>query len=254
MEVLLEAGRTRAKSNVDQRPNQEKHNRRIMEEQMNEVTRDTIVSAPRRSLLGRLAGTMTIGLAALTTTRARAETDAARSDGADWPGKLNGRHRQLVDAYEVNAGFPLAFAYSFLLVDPAPGSALSLVVLRHAAFPIALNSAMWEKYKIGESFKIVDPETKAPAVKNPFLQPKPGVLPIDDMAVDRLLAKGTVFGACNIAFVVLSKMLAGKAGVSADEAAKEWAANVVPGITIIRSGTWGVNRAQEAGCTYCAGG
>ena len=58
---------------------------------------------------------------------------------------------------------------------------------------------MWEKYKIGESFKIVDPETKAPAVKNPFFQPKPGVLPMDDMAVDRLLAKGTVFGACNVA-------------------------------------------------------
>jgi hypothetical protein len=53
---------------------------------------------------------------------------------------------------------------------------------------------------------------------------------------------------------VQSKMLAGNAGVSADEAAREWAANVVPGITIIPSGTWGVNRAQEAGCTYCAGG
>ena len=51
-----------------------------------------------------------------------------------------------------------------------------------------------------------------------------------------------------------AEMLAGIAGVSADEAAKEWAANVVPGITIIPSGTWGVNRAQEAGCTYCAGG
>jgi metal-dependent amidase/aminoacylase/carboxypeptidase family protein len=41
---------------------------------------------------------------------------------------------------------------------------------------------------------------------------------------------------------------------NADDAAKEWAANVVPGITIIPSGTWGVNRAQEAGCSYCAGG
>ena len=39
-----------------------------------------------------------------------------------------------------------------------------------------------------------------------------------------------------------------------EEAAREWAANVVPGVTIIPSGTWGVNRAQEAGCTYCAGG
>ena len=30
--------------------------------------------------------------------------------------------------------------------------------------------------------------------------------------------------------------------------------DVIPGITIIPSGTWGVNRAQESGCTYCAGG
>jgi len=32
------------------------------------------------------------------------------------------------------------------------------------------------------------------------------------------------------------------------------AANVIPGITLIPSGTWGLNRAQEHGCTYCAGG
>ena len=74
------------------------------------------------------------------------------------------------------------------------------------------------------------------------------------IAVDRLMAKGTIFGGCNVALVFLSKMVAGNAGVSADEAAKEWAANVIPGITIIPSGTWGVNRAQEGGCTYCAGG
>jgi hypothetical protein len=80
------------------------------------------------------------------------------------------------------------------------------------------------------------------------------VLPIDGMAVDRLLADGTVFGACDVALKVQSKMLAGNAGLSADDAAKEWAANVVPGITILPSGTWGVNRAQEAGCTYCTGG
>jgi hypothetical protein len=113
---------------------------------------------------------------------------------------------------------------------------------------------MWEKYKIGGSFKIIDPETKAPAVKNPFLHPKAGVLPIDDIALDRLLARGVIFGACNVALQVQSKMLAGNAGVSAEEAAKEWAANVVPRITIIPSGTWGVNRAQEGGCSYCAGG
>jgi hypothetical protein len=77
---------------------------------------------------------------------------------------------------------------------------------------------------------------------------------VDDFAIDRLLERGVVFGASNIALQIQSKMLAGNAGVTAEEAAKEWAANVIPGITIVPSGTWGVNRAQEAGCTYCAGG
>jgi len=113
---------------------------------------------------------------------------------------------------------------------------------------------MWAKYKIGESFKIIDPETNAPAVKNPFLYPKPGVLLGDDTAIDRLIEKGTLVGACNVALQGQSRKLAGKAGVSGDEAAKEWAANVLPGITMIPSGVWGVNRAQEAGCTYCSGG
>ena len=125
-----------------------------------------------------------------------------------------------------------------------------MVVLRHTALPLALDHPMWQKYKIGQSFSILDPETKAPAVKNPFLQPKPGVLVMDDFAIDRLLANG----ACDMALKLLSGKLAGNAGVSAEEAAKEWAANVIPGITLIPSGTWGLNRAQEHGCTYCAGG
>lgn len=217
---------------------------------MIDLARDNDVT-PRRRFFGRLGGVAVLGLAGLVPKPLRAQVPAARADGPDWPGALKGRHRQVVDAYEANSGFPLAFAYTFLAPNE---SATAVVVLRHGAFPIALDNAMWEKYKIGESFKIIDPETKAPAKKNPFLRPKAGVLPVDDMALDRLLARGVVFGACNVALQVQSKMLASNAGVGAEEAAKEWAANVIPGITIIPSGTWGVNRAQEGGCTYCAGG
>jgi hypothetical protein len=207
--------------------------------------------APRRGFFRRFGGAMALGLAGLGSKPLFAQTQAADVDGPNWPGALQGRHRQVVDAYEANAGFPLAFAYTFLVPNK---SATAVVVLRHGAFPIALGNAMWEKYKIGESLKIIDPETKASAIKNPFLRPKPGVLLADDFAIDRLLERGVVFGACNMALQVQSKMLAGNAGVTAEEAAKEWAANVIPGITIIPSGTWGVNRAQELGCTYCAGG
>lgn len=215
---------------------------------LNQGTSDIV---PRRGFFRRFGGAMALGFAGLASNPLSAQTSTAASDGPNWPGNLQGRHRQVVDAYAANAGFPLAFAYTFLVPNE---SAVAVVVLRHEAFPIALGNAMWEKYKIGAALKIIDPETQAPAIKNPFLHPKPGVLLVDDFALDRLLARGVVFGACNIALHVQSKMLAGNASVSAEEAAKEWTANVVPGITIIPSGTWGVNRAQEAGCTYCAGG
>ena len=221
---------------------------------MNTLNAGTAHGAPRRNLF-RLAGATVLGLAGLASAASRAEAATpVAGHGPDWPGKLKGRHRQVVDAYTVNDGRPLAFASTFLLTDAAPSSATSVVILRAQAVPVALDSAIWEKYKIGESLKIIDPEIKAAAVKNPFLNPKPGVLLTDDMAIDRLLGKGVVFGACNIALHGLSKQLASNAGVSADDAAKEWAANLVPGITLLPSGVWGVNRAQEAGCTYCAGG
>jgi hypothetical protein len=209
----------------------------------------------RRRIFSRVtSAAAALGLAALLPVRSVAQAEVPDPDGPLWPGTLTGRHRQVVDAYDVNDGHPLAFAWTFLAPNASPGAATAVVVLRHTAFPIALNSAMWEKYKIGASLKIIDPETKALAVKNPFLDAKAGVLPFDGMAIDRLLATGTVIGACNVALRGLSKKLGRKLGLGPDDAAKEWAANLVPGVTILPSGTWAVNRAQEAGCTYCSGG
>ena len=213
---------------------------------LNEHTTDV---TPRRGFFGRIAAMSALGLFGLATTSARAQP--AQSDGPDWPGALKGRHRQVFDIYEINGGFPLGFTNNFLAPNE---SATAVMIFRHNGVPYALASAMWEKYKVGESFKIIDPETKAPAVKNPWFQPKPGVLNNNDMALDRLLAKGTVMGACAVALRGQSRRLAANAGVTAEEALKEWTANLIPGVTVIPSGTWGVNRAQEAGCTYCAGG
>lgn len=223
----------------------------------------TIAPTPRRNFLGRLAaGTAALGLAAFTpvTACAAEKTDSTASDttskSTEWPGTLKGKHKQLVDAFAFNEGFPLAFAFTFLLPYPATdaSAASAVVVLRHTAFPLALTDAIWAKYKIGKTFNIIDPTTKAPAVRNAFYHAPPGSLEIEDMAIDKLMTRGTTFGACNVALHFLSGKLAGNAGVTADEAAKEWTAGIIPGMTVIPSGTWGVNRAQEAGCTYCAGG
>jgi hypothetical protein len=217
-----------------------------MEEPMNDAGSNH--SAPRRGLVGRMAGMAAMGLAGLLPARSGAQP---AHDAADWPGKLPGRHRQVVDGYQINGGSPLEWAHNFLATSDAASVA---IILRAGALPIALNNAMWAKYKIGESEKINDPETKAAAVKNPYFEPKPGALRNDNSAIDKLLARGTVFGACNLALRGHARRLAKNAGVTAEEAAKEFTANIIPGITVIPSGVWGVNRAQEAGCTYCTGG
>jgi hypothetical protein len=203
----------------------------------------------RRGLFGRLAGLMTLGAAVATTARAATDGD----DGPHWPGVLKGRHKQLVDGTAINDGTPLGYAHTFLMTNPGPDAASAVVVLRAKATPIALKHEMWVKYKIGETLKIDDPETKTLAAKNPYLQPKPGVLVNDQMAIDRLIARGAIIGACNVALTGLSKRLAHNAGLTPEEALKDLVANVVPGVTVIPAGTWGVNRAQEAGCTYCVG-
>jgi hypothetical protein len=204
---------------------------------------------PRRSFFRRIAAVSALGLIGFGATPTRAQS--AESDGPDWPGPLKGRHKQVFDAYDINGGSPLGFTNNFLTPNE---SATAVLVFRHKGTPYALGSAIWEKYKIGESFQIPDPETKAPAVKNPWFQPKPGVLANSEAALDRLLARGTVMGVCSVSFRNQARRLAPNAGVTPEEALKEWTANLIPGVTVIPSGTWGVNRAQEAGCTYCAAG
>jgi intracellular sulfur oxidation DsrE/DsrF family protein len=221
----------------------------MREEQMGDLNQDRTNVAPRRNFFGRIAAMSALGLFGFASATARAQP--APSDGPDWPGTLKGRHRQVFDVYDINEGFPLGFANNFLTPNE---SATAVMIFRHKGLPYAIGSAMWEKYKIGETFKIIDPETKAPAVKNPYFQPKPGALANSEAALDRLLAKGTVMGACGVALRGQSRRLAANAGVTAEEALQEWTANLIPGVTVVPSGTWAVNRAQEAGCTYCAGG
>ena len=111
---------------------------------MTDLTRGNNDIARRRGFFRRFGGAVALGLAAFAPKPLYAQTKAEDVDGANWPGTLPGRHRQVVDAFAMNDGFPLAFAWSFLVPNK---SATAVVVLRHGAFPIALDHAMWERYK-----------------------------------------------------------------------------------------------------------
>ena len=80
---------------------------------MDRRTDPSDVVTPRRSFFARIAASaMAIGLTGLGSAPARAAAGA--DDGPDWPRTLKGRHRQVVDAYAANDGFPLAFAFTFV--------------------------------------------------------------------------------------------------------------------------------------------
>ena len=122
-----------------------------------------------------------------------------------------------------------------------------------------MGNQLWEKYKFGEMFKIDDEATKAPAVKNPFWQPKPGTFKVPafgevQIGINELQASGVMFCVCDVALTVFSAVAAGGGKQDPETVKKEWLAGLLPGIQLVPSGIWAVGRAQEHGCAYCFAG
>ena len=218
-------------------------------------------STPRRGFLGRLtAGTLAVmGVASVDPRTLEAEPHfGAGAD--DWLNGITGTYRQFFDAVSVNDGFPLSFAMTFMNTIgetyKVPDKDISAVVgLRHFSIPLAFNDGIWAKYKLGEMFKVNDPATKAPAVRNPYAYAKEGELLFPGMAYEKLQARGVIFTVCNVALTVLSGMAAGAAGLPKEGAKQDWQAGMFKGATVVPSGVFAVNRAQKkGGCTYCYAG
>jgi len=217
-------------------------------------------STHRRGFLGRLtAGTLAvIGVAGVDPRSVKPEPlFGAGAD--DWLAGITGTHRQFFDGVTVNEVFPFGFALTFMNTIgetyKVPDKDITAVVgLRHFAIPLAFNNDIWAKYKLGDMFKINDPVTKQPAVRNPYAYAKEGELLFPGMAFEKLQARGVIFTCCNVALTVLSGMAAGAAGLPKENAKQEWLAGMFKGVNVVPSGVLAVNRAQKKGCTYCYAG
>jgi intracellular sulfur oxidation DsrE/DsrF family protein len=212
----------------------------------------------RRDFLGLAAVAAAAGLgAALPVTQAAAATDPS-TDFTRWLDSIPGKYRQLYDMPELNNGMGLAWSWVYLLTGAqgygVPESDLGVVIiLRHDALPLAFNDSVWAKYKLGEVFKIDDPETKAPALRNPYWL-KPGALPIPDAGLQKLIDRGVRVAVCNMAITFYSGMVAQKAGLKHEDVMKDWVAAVQPGMTVVPSGVLAINGAVSRGCVYVFAG
>lgn len=215
-------------------------------------------ATPRRHFLGGIAAaTAALALGRWSPAQAASVDETAVDFDESWIGRIKGKHKQVFDCVSANDGFGAAFAMNYVdsykmahkLSDSDVTSVLSF---RHMAMPLALADSMWEKYRIGEFLGLKDPKTNAPATRNPYrdsVMMRPG-LTYEQMISDH----GVIVTACNMALGALSGMTAAKVGIAPDAAAKEWASALLPGVFLVPSGVYAVNRAQEAGCSYCYGG
>lgn len=210
---------------------------------------------PRRGFLGGLvagAGALLVGR--WSTAEASSLESTVIAD--EWISKIKGKYKQVFDVVSVGnafgAAYPLNFINSTKEATNAPDSDITAVaVFRHFAMPLMLKDSVWAKYKLGEVLDVKDPKTNAPAVRNVLRE----AIPLHNMSYEQLLAKpNVVVVACNLALTVISGMAAPKAGVTAEVAKREFTAGLLPGAVLSASGVYAVNRAQQAGCTYCFAG
>jgi hypothetical protein len=177
-----------------------------------------------------------------------------------WTDRLTGQHRQVFDAPEIADATVLHQARMFYVnyhevYNLSDADLRAVLVIRHEALPMVLGDAVWEHYDfIGKKItKLKDPTTGEWARRNPFLNAKPGdthALIWPDGGLDALIARGAIVLACNMAFNGFANTVATRTKQQAETVRAEFKAALVPGVTLVPSGIFGVIRAEQGGCSY----
>lgn len=219
---------------------------------------ETDANPNRRSFLTLAATTAAAGIGAVLPVAGSATAATPSTDHTKWLDGFDAKHKQVTDWPDLNNGMGLGYTFSFLLTAPvgygvAPSDVGAVLVIRHDTIPIALRDPVWAKYSLGEMFRITDPETKAPAVRNPFYL-KPGALPFPDAALQKLMERGVRVAACNLAITFWSSVVAQKMGKKHEEVMQDWLDAVYPGIAVVPSGVFACNAATSRGCQYLFAG
>ncbi len=209
--------------------------------------------------MNTLATTLGLAIASPLALEAKVDPDQQDTSGLEaWFDKIKGKHKIVFDSMTENEGHQVVFAYTFMTTNNKTGTLdqelSALVVLRNKAIPLAMDDASWKKYKLGKMFKIIDMAYNATAERNLYWDPKEGEMPEPGMSIKALQARGVLFCVCETALTLMSKQYARSKSLDPAEVKKEWIAGLIPGIQLVPSGVWAIDRAQEHGCSYCSAG
>ena len=195
---------------------------------------------PRRSFISQVtlgatgaAGVLALGSLPIESLGAQGATASSPTREAErwdmsWLEKINRPHRIVFDPTGSGemAIFQLgnwmqgfADAYGKADADLNP-----VIVFRHEAVGVVLTDAMQQR--LGRSTQTLS------------------------QSVDRLIARGVIVLACNLALRGQSHMLAERESIDQTEAHKQIRAGVRPGVFVMPNGVFAIGRAQDAGCGY----
>jgi hypothetical protein len=166
--------------------------------------------------------------------------------------RLTGKHKQVFDLMDLETGLVVvknwyeAHESVFGLKHPDVNG---LVAIAGKGFPVNASDALYQKYPIGELWKVNDLATGKPAVRNPFLagdgrglQAGAGVRPLQ--------ARGALFWMCNFALQMVSARIGNAVQRPPAEIYPEVRAGLNPGVIVVPAHTMLLGLAQERGFSY----
>ncbi len=169
-------------------------------------------------------------------------------------------HKQVFDAPEIADGTVLHQARMFFVnykevYNASESDLRAVLVIRHHGIPMVLGDEVWAHYPfIGKKItKLKDPTTGDWTRRNPFLHAKAGdshALVWPDGGLDSLIGRGAIVLACNLAFNGFATRIADRTKQRKETVQDELKAALVPGVTLVPSGIFGVIRAEQGGCAY----
>src|SRR6185436_19054609 len=120
---------------------------------------------------------------------------------------------------------------------------LNAIVGAHGgAFGLVLADEAWSHYELGSRYTVVDPSTRAPAKRNPFIAARPEYGWPSDYSVQALQRRGVRFVGCNQSLRNLARDIAKERSEPVETVESFLRANVLSGVVIVPAMIVAVNR------------
>lgn len=217
---------------------------------------------PRRGFIGRLAA-IAAPIAGYNLFGMRDLHAAASSGDPDtvWLDSLKGKHKTTFDVDNHKNGAALVQGKNFLDAWQksfgVPQTDVNLVMaVRGTGIPLVLTDEIWAKYKIGEQYGIIDPATKAPSVRNLFIDAhvEPGGPVNKEQTIEALLKRGAIFLICMNTIAGATKKLVAAGMGTSEQVHASIMGGIVPNVILVPAMVVAFTQMQERHVAYVYAG